>query len=88
MPIISKFSDTVIKIHYEDHNPPHFHAEYQGFEAVYEIKTSKKMQGIFPLEQNNLVMLWAKKCKNELSPAWELIQKEKRAKKIKGLVNK
>jgi len=28
MPEISRFYGIVIKIFYDDHNPPHFHAEY------------------------------------------------------------
>ena len=23
---------------YDDHNPPHFHTEYQGFEGLFEIQ--------------------------------------------------
>jgi hypothetical protein len=28
MPEISRFFDIVIKMFFDDHNPPHFHAEY------------------------------------------------------------
>jgi hypothetical protein len=35
MPVISIFFGVIIKIHFKDHNPPHFHAEYQGFEAFF-----------------------------------------------------
>jgi hypothetical protein len=30
MPEISRFFGVVIKMFFDDHNPPHFHAEYAG----------------------------------------------------------
>ncbi len=30
MPEISRFFGIVIKMFFDDHNPPHFHAEYGG----------------------------------------------------------
>ncbi len=37
MPRISQFFGVVIYMYYNDHPPPHFHAEYGEFEAVYTI---------------------------------------------------
>ena len=34
MPEISRFYGIVIKMFFDDHNPPHFHAQYSGHEAV------------------------------------------------------
>jgi hypothetical protein len=34
MPRISKFFGVVIFMYFNDHLPPHFHAEYGEFEAV------------------------------------------------------
>jgi len=31
-----------------DHNPPHFHAHYQGFQAEYDIKTLDVLAGNLP----------------------------------------
>ena len=42
MPEISRFFGIVIKIHWGDHGPPHFHAHYQRYKATYNIKTGKK----------------------------------------------
>ena len=36
MPTISIFFGIVIKMFYDDHDPPHFHAEYQGDMAVFD----------------------------------------------------
>lgn len=41
MPVISRFFGIVIYMYWQDHAPPHFHAKYQIFEMVMEIKTGK-----------------------------------------------
>ena len=33
MPEISRFYGIIIRMYFQDHNPPHYHAEYQGFKA-------------------------------------------------------
>jgi hypothetical protein len=38
MPTISMFFGIVIKMFFDDHNPPHFHAEYQGDMAVFDFR--------------------------------------------------
>lgn len=38
MPEISRFYGIVIYIFYDEHNPPHFHAEYSGNKAIITIK--------------------------------------------------
>jgi hypothetical protein len=37
MPEVSRFYGIVIKIFYDDHNPPHFHAEYGEHEVLVNI---------------------------------------------------
>ena len=34
MPIVSIFFGIVIRMFHREHAPPHFHASYQGFEAL------------------------------------------------------
>jgi hypothetical protein len=38
MPTISVFFGIVIKMYFDDHNPPHLHAEYQGEKAVFDFR--------------------------------------------------
>jgi len=38
MPEISRFFGIVIKMFFDDHNPPHFHAEYGGEVTLIEIR--------------------------------------------------
>ncbi len=41
MPEICRFYGIVIRMFYKDHNPPHFHIEYQEYEATIDIETLK-----------------------------------------------
>jgi hypothetical protein len=39
MPEICRFYGIIIRMYYDDHNPPHFHAEYADDEAWININT-------------------------------------------------
>jgi hypothetical protein len=39
MPEVSRFFGIVIRMYFNDHNPPHFHAEYGDYEALIDIDT-------------------------------------------------
>jgi len=53
-------------MYFQDHNPPHFHAEYQGHKAEYDIRTLDLLAGNLPNRANALVLEWASKHKKEL----------------------
>jgi hypothetical protein len=48
MPEVSRFYGIVVKIFYDDHNPPHFHAEYGEHEALVNINTLAILGAAFP----------------------------------------
>lgn len=37
MPVISMFFGILIRMFYNDHDPPHFHAEYQGQRGKFDL---------------------------------------------------
>ncbi len=39
MPVVSSFYGILIYFYFEDHNPPHFHARYNEYEALIDINT-------------------------------------------------
>ena len=45
---ISRFFGIVIKMFFDDHNPPHFHAEYSGDVALIEIRNLSVFSGHLP----------------------------------------
>ncbi|MCT8342979.1 MULTISPECIES: DUF4160 domain-containing protein [Photorhabdus] len=48
MPTISEFFGILIRMYYDDHNPPHFHAYYGEHEAIISIETLEVMEGSLP----------------------------------------
>ena len=71
MPEISRFYGIVIRMYYNDHNPPHFHAHYSGREAVIDIRTLAVISGSLPARALGLVAEWASLHSEELSDLWE-----------------
>jgi uncharacterized protein DUF4160 len=61
----------VIKIFYDDHNPPHFHAEYGEYEVLIDITTLAIMSGRLPARALGMVTEWAALHQQELRVAWE-----------------
>lgn len=45
MPEISRFYGIIIRMFYNDHNPPHFHVLYQEDEALINIMTLEILEG-------------------------------------------
>jgi hypothetical protein len=85
MPEICRFYGIVIKMFFEDHNPPHFHAEYGGFEAVVEIDTLAVIGGKLPPRALGLVMEWAAVHQEELILLWQNARQQKPLGKIEPL---
>ncbi len=48
MPVISRFYGITVRMFYEDHAPPHFHAEYQGKTVMIGLKPIKVLDGEAP----------------------------------------
>ncbi len=59
MPSISQFFGIVIRMYYNDHTLPHFHAEYGPDEAIYEIATLEVLRGHLPRRAHALVVEWS-----------------------------
>jgi hypothetical protein len=74
VPQISSFYGIIIYLYFNDHNPPHFHAEYSGYEVLIEIRSLTVIKGSLPKRAMNLVFEWAQLHQNELFAAWEVIR--------------
>jgi hypothetical protein len=66
MPEVSRFYGIVVKIFHDDHNPPHFHAEYGEHEALVNINTLAILGGSLPARALGLVAEWASLHQQEL----------------------
>lgn len=64
-------------MYYNDHSPPHFHAEYGEFEAVYTIDTIEVLRGELPRRAHVMVLEWITLHRFELKDNWELARQGK-----------
>jgi hypothetical protein len=74
MPEISRFLGIVIRMYFNDHSPPHFHVEYNEFEASVVIETLGIMEGKLPGKVLSLAVEWASLHQTELMQNWESIR--------------
>ena len=85
MPIISMFLGIIIRMFNNgEHNPPHFHASYQGHEAVFDME-GELMDGDMPKRQQKFIAAWAELHKDELLANWELAMEKQQLYKIEPL---
>lgn len=70
MPIISRFYGIVIAMYFNDHNPPHFHAKYSGYEALFDFD-GNILDGEIPARAGKIVREWILRHKMELELNWE-----------------
>ena len=70
MPELCRFYGIVIRMYFDDHSPPHFHAAYSGEEAVVDIEALAVLSGHLPPRAHGLVIEWASLRQRELREAW------------------
>lgn len=51
---LSMFFGIIIRMFADDHNPPHFHASYQGDNATFDL-SGNLLEGGMPLKQQKLI---------------------------------
>jgi hypothetical protein len=85
MPTISTFYGILIRMFFNDHAPPHFHARYGEFEATIDIATSAVLQGQLPRRALSLVQEWAMIHREELLVDWRLCRENARPNMVEPL---
>ncbi|MBI4947116.1 MAG: DUF4160 domain-containing protein [Bacteroidetes bacterium] len=71
-------------MNFNEHNPPHFHAKYDNFQIMVEIK-SGIIEGKFPPRSLKLVLEWYEIHKVELLNIWTSLQTTGKFEKIEPL---
>jgi hypothetical protein len=85
MPTISMFLGIIIRMYNNgEHNPPHFHAEYQGYKASFSME-GELTTGEMPKRQIKFIAAWAELHRDELLANWELAITEQPLYKIEPL---
>ncbi|HUB26789.1 MAG TPA: DUF4160 domain-containing protein [Tepidisphaeraceae bacterium] len=72
MPTISIFFGIAIRMYYNDHAPPHFHAYYGRDAVVIEIHSLRVRDGRLPRRAMGMVLEWAAEHRDELMRNWTL----------------
>ena len=75
MPEISRFYGVRITMYADDHNPPHFHAEADEKEALFNINEGVFMKGSLASREARLVLAWYELHKDELLENWNRLSK-------------
>ena len=68
----------------KDHNPPHFHALFNGEDCIVDINKAKA-KGKFPKDKKKIVEAWAIFHQKELFESWDLLCKENKVMEIEPL---
>ncbi|MGN0594829.1 MAG: DUF4160 domain-containing protein [Hominimerdicola sp.] len=84
MPTISMFYGILIRMYYDDHNPPHIHALYGDYVACYDFD-GEVIEGTLPKKQTKLVQAWIEIHKEELIANWKLARDGEQIFKIEPL---
>lgn len=85
MPTISSFYGVLIRMHWNEHVPPHFHAIYGEHEAVIRIDSPELIRGSLPRRAQMLTLEWAAARRSELMENWELCANKRQPKLIPPL---
>jgi hypothetical protein len=71
MPELSRFFGIIIRMFYDDHPPPHFHAKYGEYQAKIAIETGEVIAGRLPRRAMGLVWEWWELHRDELLLCWK-----------------
>src|ERR1017187_8889074 len=85
MPEISRSFGILIRMYFDDHNPPHFPPIYAGNEAEVAIEPIETLEGRLPARAASMVFEWAALHQRELVRNWHRLHNEQPAERIRPL---
>jgi len=85
MPEIARFFGIVVQMFYDDHNPPHLHAEYQGRKALVDFNGNVLRGDLGSRTALRLLREWIDLHAEELMADWELARASKEIQRIAPL---
>lgn len=86
MPEISLFYGIRVTMYYDEHNPPHFHAEYNNNKVLIDIIKCRVIKGSLSARQLKLVLAWCTIHQDELMQNWEFSKDGKPLNRINPLM--
>lgn len=85
MPEVSRFFGIIIRMYFDEHNPPHFHAIYGSYEARIRIDSITVLRGMLPPRATSMAIEWTALHQRELIQNWEGLRKDQLPQKIAPL---
>jgi hypothetical protein len=85
MPEICRFFEIIIRMFFDEHDPPHFHAEYQGNKSVFDFKGNFMKGALNSRTTTRLLREWIDLRLDDLKEDWELARVGKEVKMIAPL---
>ena len=76
MPEVSRFFGISIRMYFDDHNPPHFHAIYGAAEVEVAIDPLSVLRGRFPRRALGMVLEWTVLHQQELLDNWDRLHND------------
>jgi len=74
VPQVSTFFGIIVRMHFGDHPPPHFHAEHQGERATFDFDGNLLLGNITSRTARRLIEQWASQHRQELELNWRSIE--------------
>jgi hypothetical protein len=85
VPELSRFFGISIRMYYDDHHPPHFHAIYAEEEVEVGIDPITVLNGRLKRRALGMVLEWASEHKSELLENWALLNRDQPPSRIEPL---
>ena len=86
MPTICSFYGIAIRMYFDEHPRPHFHAYSVGDDVAISIDTLEVIEGRLPRRALALVLEWASEHRDELRENWRLAEAHGKLHKIDPLI--
>ncbi len=85
MPEISRFFGVIIRMYYDEHEPPHFHAIYGDDEAQVGVDPIHVLRGELSSRTVSMIVEWAALHQRELMDNWQRLRADQPTRKIQPL---
>lgn len=85
MPEISRFFGIIIRMYYDDHNPPHLHGEYGGNKILLDFQGNILRGSMGSRTALRLVREWIDLHHEELEKNWDIARVGEEIRKIAPL---
>jgi len=85
MPVIAIFFGIVIRMHFKEHEPRHFHAEHQSLQGKFDFDGNQTVGNITSKNALDLIRQWAQLNRAALDANWANIKAGKPLNRIPPL---